>query len=206
MALCVHCRHRQDVPSDIGRTHGCRFPADTLATEPWISAATLPAPYRYIRTSSCALSSDARSPAACDWWWTLIFGSSSDHRKLNLRWRHPLRPKQPSRTAWNEGPTNRPDERRRIPFSTWLPMAIAAPIPVSSLVHSSTLVTAGIYLIIRFNGVVIFSGLNFILLFISIFTIIMSGIRGLYENDLKKIIALSTLRQFGLIIIILRLG
>jgi NADH-ubiquinone oxidoreductase chain 5 len=85
-------------------------------------------------------------------------------------------------------------------------MAIAAPIPVSSLVHSSTLVTAGIYLIIRFNGVVIFSGLNFILLFISIFTIIMSGIRGLYENDLKKIIALSTLRQFGLIIIILRLG
>jgi len=85
-------------------------------------------------------------------------------------------------------------------------MAIAAPIPVSSLVHSSTLVTAGIYLIIRFNGVVIFSGLNFILLFISIFTIIMSGIRALYENDLKKIIALSTLRQFGLIIIILRLG
>jgi len=66
MALYVHYGHRQDVPSDIDRTYGCRLPADTLVTEPRISAATLPAPYRYVRTSSCALSSDAHSPAACD--------------------------------------------------------------------------------------------------------------------------------------------
>jgi NADH-ubiquinone oxidoreductase chain 5 len=83
---------------------------------------------------------------------------------------------------------------------------MAAPTPVSSLVHSSTLVTAGVYLIIRFNRVVMYSGLNFILLFISIFTMIIYGIRALYENDIKKIIALSTLRQLGLIIIILGLG
>jgi NADH-ubiquinone oxidoreductase chain 5 len=96
-------------------------------------------------------------------------------------------------------------KRAQIPFSTRLPMAMAAPTPVSSLVHSSTLVTAGIYLIIGFNGLIVFRKFlgNLILFFISIFTKI---IRVLFENDLKKVIALSTLSQLRLIIIILRLG
>jgi len=96
-------------------------------------------------------------------------------------------------------------KRAQIPFSTWLPIAIAAPTPVSSLVHSSTLVTAEVYLIIRFNRLIIIRKFNLFLLFISIF-IIISELRALYENDLKKIIALSTLSQLGLIIMILRLG
>nr|YP_010266087.1 NADH dehydrogenase subunit 5 [Messor structor]UHY95048.1 NADH dehydrogenase subunit 5 [Messor structor] len=94
----------------------------------------------------------------------------------------------------------------QIPFSIWLPMAMAAPTPVSALVHSSTLVTAGIYLMIRFNSFLMLSKMNFILYFLSILTMFMSGLMALVENDLKKIIALSTLSQLGLMMMILSVG
>nr|APX39804.1 NADH dehydrogenase subunit 5 [Gonioctena aegrota] len=93
----------------------------------------------------------------------------------------------------------------QIPFSSWLPAAMAAPTPVSSLVHSSTLVTAGVYLLIRFNYS--FSeNLMYLLLFISSMTMFMSGLGANFEFDLKKIIALSTLSQLGLMMSILALG
>lgn len=97
-------------------------------------------------------------------------------------------------------------KRAQIPFSAWLPAAIAAPTPVSALVHSSTLVTAGIYLLIRFNNLIRFLYIGKILLLLGGLTIFMAGLGANYEFDLKKIIALSTLRQLGLIIRILSIG
>nr|YP_010227859.1 NADH dehydrogenase subunit 5 [Cryptocercus laojunensis]UDD86645.1 NADH dehydrogenase subunit 5 [Cryptocercus laojunensis] len=93
----------------------------------------------------------------------------------------------------------------QIPFSSWLPAAMAAPTPVSALVHSSTLVTAGVYLLIRFE-VVFMDWLNILLLLISGLTMFMSGLGANFEYDLSKIIALSTLSQLGLMISVLSLG
>ena len=93
------------------------------------------------------------------------------------------------------------------PFNAWLPAAIAAPTPVSTLVHSRTLVTAGIYLIIRFyplwsqwpaaNLRVTGAGLR---------TLAFGARIASTEQDVKKTIAYSTLRQLGFMVAILGLG
>nr|ANJ70416.1 NADH dehydrogenase subunit 5 [Haliplus lineatocollis] len=93
----------------------------------------------------------------------------------------------------------------QIPFSSWLPAAMAAPTPVSALVHSSTLVTAGVYLLIRFSSI-LNDKICLFLLLISVLTMFMAGLGANFEYDLKKIIALSTLSQLGLMMSILSLG
>nr|AWD29618.1 NADH dehydrogenase subunit 5 [Anopheles gambiae] len=94
----------------------------------------------------------------------------------------------------------------QIPFSSWLPAAMAAPTPVSALVHSSTLVTAGVYLLIRFNDVLMNWWMAQFLLLVSGLTMFMAGLGANFEFDLKKIIALSTLSQLGLMMSILSMG
>nr|WRK67332.1 NADH dehydrogenase subunit 5 [Nemoptera sinuata] len=94
----------------------------------------------------------------------------------------------------------------QIPFSSWLPAAMAAPTPVSALVHSSTLVTAGVYLLIRFNFAFVNTYLSKMLLLLSVLTMFMAGLGANFEFDLKKIIALSTLSQLGLMMSILSMG
>lgn len=98
-------------------------------------------------------------------------------------------------------------KRALYPFSPWLPMAIAAPTPISALVHSSTLVTAGLYLIMRFSYVLYRSPEVMKYLFLArIFTSFYAGINTIFEVDLKKLIALSTLRHLGFIGIAFSIG
>ena len=97
-------------------------------------------------------------------------------------------------------------KRAQIPFSAWLPAAMAAPTPVSALVHSSTLVTAGVYLLIRINLLIVEMNIRKILSVLGMLTIIIAGITAIVEIDIKKVIALSTLSQLGIIIIILGVG
>nr|NP_068649.1 NADH dehydrogenase subunit 5 [Triatoma dimidiata]AAG31614.1 NADH dehydrogenase subuint 5 [Triatoma dimidiata]QSH91001.1 NADH dehydrogenase subunit 5 [Triatoma dimidiata] len=93
----------------------------------------------------------------------------------------------------------------QIPFSSWLPAAMAAPTPVSSLVHSSTLVTAGVYLLIRFSDLILNLNCSLVLT-LSMMTMFMAGLGANFEFDLSKIIALSTLSQLGLMMSILFIG
>nr|YP_010352913.1 NADH dehydrogenase subunit 5 [Macrolenostreptus orestes]UOF70318.1 NADH dehydrogenase subunit 5 [Macrolenostreptus orestes] len=95
----------------------------------------------------------------------------------------------------------------QLPFSAWLPAAMAAPTPVSALVHSSTLVTAGVYLLIRFSHLLEpFLFVKKFLFFLAMFTMFLAGLGANFEMDLKKIVALSTLSQLGLMMSMVAMG
>nr|YP_010564839.1 NADH dehydrogenase subunit 5 [Anoplodactylus australis]UZA61242.1 NADH dehydrogenase subunit 5 [Anoplodactylus australis] len=94
----------------------------------------------------------------------------------------------------------------QLPFSAWLPSAMSAPTPVSALVHSSTLVTAGVYLLSRFSVLLMSTNVNELLFFISVVTMTMSSISAYFEFDYKKIVALSTLSQMSVMMMSLSVG
>ena len=92
-------------------------------------------------------------------------------------------------------------KRAQFPFRSWLPAAMAAPTPVSALVHSSTLVTAGIFILIRLrHRTPLCPTTSRLLLLCGSVTCLLGGWAATFENDIKKVIALSTLRQLGVIV------
>jgi NADH-quinone oxidoreductase subunit L len=86
-------------------------------------------------------------------------------------------------------------------FHVWLPDAMEAPTPASALIHSSTLVIMGIYLIIRFSIIFEFSILtNYFLSLLGGFTIAFGAVVASFQNDIKKLVAYSTISQMGYLI------
>jgi NADH-ubiquinone oxidoreductase chain 5 len=94
-------------------------------------------------------------------------------------------------------------KRAQYPFNSWLLAAMRAPTPISSLVHSSTLVVAGVYILLQFSYCLI--DVLEVLKYIRVLTLLISRFGLLIEFDIKKLIAYSTLRHVSLIILILRL-
>ncbi len=95
----------------------------------------------------------------------------------------------------------------QIPLYTWLPDAMAGPTPVSALIHAATMVTAGIYMIVRSN--LLFSmapdTLNVIMV-VGITTSIFAGLIAIKQNDIKKVLAYSTVSQLGLMFFAIGVG
>jgi NADH-quinone oxidoreductase subunit L len=99
----------------------------------------------------------------------------------------------------------------QIPLYTWLPDAMAGPTPVSALIHAATMVTAGIFMITRMNflfGLDIDSVhlVNFIIALVGATTALVAASIGLIQNDIKKVLAYSTVSQLGLMFLALGLG
>ncbi|MBL7912405.1 MAG: NADH-quinone oxidoreductase subunit L [Bacteroidia bacterium] len=95
----------------------------------------------------------------------------------------------------------------QLPLYTWLPDAMAGPTPVSALIHAATMVTAGIYMIVRSN---IFYSISEVasetVAIVGVVTALFAATIGLFQNDIKKILAYSTVSQLGLMFLGLGVG
>jgi NADH-quinone oxidoreductase subunit L len=90
----------------------------------------------------------------------------------------------------------------QFPFHFWLPDSMEAPIPASALIHSATLVSAGVYLILRLSAYHSFSQfLTYPLTFLSLLTVVVGGVASCMQNDLKKVLAYSTIANCGFMVL-----
>jgi NADH-quinone oxidoreductase subunit L len=95
----------------------------------------------------------------------------------------------------------------QIPLFTWLPDAMAGPTPVSALIHAATMVTAGIYLVVRSNFLFELAPLTKdIILWIGFATSMVAAFIAMRQNDIKKVLAYSTVSQLGLMFVALGMG
>jgi len=95
----------------------------------------------------------------------------------------------------------------QIPLYTWLPDAMAGPTPVSALIHAATMVTAGIFMITRMNFLFnLAPDVQNVIAIVGAVTSLVAAAIGLVQNDIKKVLAYSTVSQLGLMFLALGLG
>jgi NADH-ubiquinone oxidoreductase chain 5 len=90
----------------------------------------------------------------------------------------------------------------QVGLHVWLPMAMEGPTPVSALIHAATMVTAGVYLLMRSSPLIEYSStLLLLILWLGAITTVFSSLIGLFQQDIKKVIAYSTMSQLGMMVI-----
>lgn len=95
----------------------------------------------------------------------------------------------------------------QIPLYTWLPDAMAGPTPVSALIHAATMVTAGIYMVVRNNVLYLAAPFSMeVVMIVGLATALLAASIAIAQNDIKKVLAYSTVSQLGLIFVALGLG
>lgn len=95
----------------------------------------------------------------------------------------------------------------QLPLFTWLPDAMAGPTPVSALIHAATMVTAGIFLITRMNFIFdLTPNVQFLIAVVGALTALVAASIALVQNDIKKVLAFSTVSQLGLMFMALGFG
>ena len=95
----------------------------------------------------------------------------------------------------------------QVGLHVWLPMAMEGPTPVSALIHAATMVTAGVYLLMRASPLIEYSSTILILcLWVGAITTVFSSLVGLFQQDIKKVIAYSTMSQLGMMVIAIGLS